>query len=212
MSQRWVCKRCFADNEGPAGACASCGLPRGAEASADDQRAWAAQSGADRTPQPQVPGWRRWMRYWWVAALLIALGVGYLSSARRGDDGSLSDGGTVAVDELRVGDCFNTSEEAEITEVDGIPCDEPHDYEVFALTTHQAEAFPTDAELEAVFTTACAAAFQEYVGVPYFDSELYGSMITPSEASWGDGDRDITCFLYDVERGQLTESMRGARR
>lgn len=212
MSERWVCKRCFADNDGTAAVCAACGLTRGAEASIDDQQAWAAQSGSDWTPRSEPPAWRRWIRYWWVPALLIALGIGWFTSARRDDDGSLSAAGTVAVDDLRVGDCFNTSDAAEISEVDGIPCDQPHDYEVFALTTHDAAAFPSEAELDAVFETSCAAAFAEYVGVPYADSELYASMITPSEGSWGDGDRDITCFLHDLEGRQLTGSMRGAGR
>ena len=82
---------------------------RGAEATPADQTAWAAQGGA-ATPTAN-PGWRRWIRFWWIPALVIALVVGYLTTARRGDDGSLASAGNVSVDELREGDCFNTADE-----------------------------------------------------------------------------------------------------
>jgi len=210
MNERWVCKRCFADNEDIDAACTRCGLARGSEASADDQGAWAAQTGGTVATQP--PAWRRWLRFWWIPILLIALAVGYFTSARRGDDGSLSTAGSVSIDDLRVGDCFDVGDETEITDVDGVPCTEPHEYEVFALDTYEADALPGDAELEAVFEDVCVEPFAAYVGIDYLDSELYGSMITPSEESWADGDRGFVCFLYDLDDPELTASMRGAGR
>ena len=214
MNERWVCKRCFADNNETDAVCQRCGLQRGSEASPADQTAWAAQGGAGGAATPTAgPGWRRWIRYWWIPALAIALVVGYLTAARRGDDGSLASAGNVSVDELQVGDCFNGAEEAEISDVDGVPCTEPHEYEVFALSTYEGDGtYPPDSELDAIFTQVCEPDFEPYVGAPYATSEIYGSMISPSEESWGDGDRSFICLLYDPNDAELTESLEGANR
>jgi hypothetical protein len=198
MSDRWVCRRCFADNEEVDAVCARCGHTRGADATVEDQRAWAAQTGA--TPIGEAPpAWRGWLRFWWIPALAIFLAVGYLTTARRGDDGALDSAGRVPVNDLRAGDCFNTDDENEISDVDGVPCTEPHEYEVFAVDTHDAASI-------------CLDDFDAYVGAPYDTSAIYASMISPSEGSWADGDRTFTCVLYDPDDAELTESLRGAAR
>ena len=37
-------------------------------------------------------------------------------------------------------------------------------------------------------------------------------MISPSEESWGSGDRSFICLLYDPNDPELTESLAGAAR
>lgn len=141
------------------------------------------------------------------------LAVGYFATARRGDDGSLTSAGNVSVDELREGDCFNTAEEGEISEVDGVPCTEAHEYEVFALSHYEGDGtYPPDSALDAIFTQICEPDFEPYVGVPYLDSDIFGSMISPSEDSWSSGDRAFICVLFDPDDAQLTESLEGASR
>jgi hypothetical protein len=206
VNERWVCKRCFADNDDTNAACIRCGLLRGAEAPAEDQSTWAA-----RTAPGEPPLWRRLVGYWWIPALGIALLVGYLTTAQRGADGSLTSTGRVSVDDLRPGDCFST-DATELTDVDGVPCTEEHAYEVFAVDTHQAASFPSDDEMESVFFSLCPDPFEDYVGRSYADSALWASMITPSEESWADGDRTFICYLYDPDDEALTASMRDAAR
>jgi hypothetical protein len=211
VNDRWVCKRCFADNDETNVACHNCGLARGAEATETDQAAWAAQAGTVTT-RPE-PGWQRWARYLWIPVLVVALGAGYLFSARRGDDGSLTAAGNVGVDDLRAGDCFNTEDAVEISDVDGVPCSEPHEYEVFAVTTHEGDGtFPSDADLESIFALICEPPFETYVGEPYATSAIWGTMISPSEESFSDGDREYICVLYDPENTALTTSLRNANR
>jgi Septum formation len=220
VTERWVCKRCFADNDGTAIACARCGLTRGSEVTVSDQETWASAAGVPAPATREAPGWRRWLRFWWIPAIAIGLLVGWFTTAQRGDDGSLTTAGNVSVTDLRAGDCFNGSDEEEISDVDGVPCDEPHEYEVFAVQDREGETFPTDAEFEAIFESICVPAFGSYVGIPYTDSELWATMITPSESSWDDGDREYVCALYEPEDGEdpdspnieLTASMEGAAR
>lgn len=212
MNERWVCKRCYSSNEGSVGACARCGLTRGAESSAEDQQSWAAQAGAGAPAAPQ-PAWRGLLRYWWIPALAIFLAVGYFTTARRGDDGSLSTAGTVSVDDLQVGDCFNSDEETDISAVDGRPCADPHQYEVFAVDRYEAAAYPSsNADMDAVFLAVCDTPFESFVGLPYADSVLYASMITPSEESWSSGDREFICFLHEEDESEFAGSMRGSNR
>src|SRR5688500_10032442 len=105
---------------------------RGAESTEADRASWTSQASATAG---QPAGWQRFRRYWWIPVLVVALIGGYLFSARRGDDGALTSAGNVGVDDLRAGDCFDSADEAEISDVDGVPCTEPHEYEVFAVTT-----------------------------------------------------------------------------
>ena len=72
----------------------------------------------------------------------------------------------------------------------------------------------------AIFESICVSAFGTYVGIPYADSVLWATMITPSEGSWDDGDREYVCALYEPEDPEdpdsaivdLTASMEGAAR
>jgi hypothetical protein len=208
MIQRWVCKRCFTDNDGEAGACARCGLLRGSEVSDADRAAWASAAGV---PNPMAaaerPAWRGLLRFWWIPAILIFLGIGWFTSAGRSDDGSLTSAGTVTVTDLRVGDCFDAEDDAEISDVDGIPCAEPHDYEVYVVQERDGASYPTEAEFDTIFDSLCVAAFESYVGSDYSTSALYAGMITPSEGSWDDGDREYICYLYEPVDTSLTENV-----
>ncbi|MEO5986879.1 MAG: septum formation family protein [Candidatus Limnocylindria bacterium] len=211
MSNRWVCKRCFANNEEQDAACGQCGLIRGAESTVADQDSWKAGAGA--TPEHAKPGWRRWLRFWWIPALAIALVVGYVTSAQRGDDGALTSAGSISVDDLRVGDCFNTATDDEIADVDAVPCNVAHEYEVFTLATYEGSgSYPSDSALPSIFAEVCQPAFEPYVAAPYDSSEIYGSMISPSAESWDAGDRSFICVLFDPDDAALTESLAGAGR
>lgn len=212
MNERWVCKRCFADNDGLAGQCARCGLARGSEATDEDRRAWAAAAGLP-APATERPGWQRWLRYWWIPVVAVVLVIGYLTTARRGDDGAVTGGGTLGVDSLRVGDCFNSGVETEISDVDAVPCDEPHAYEAYAVADYEATAYPaSDAAFEEAFFEVCIPPFESYVGIPLADSELWVAAIMPTEESWNAGDRGFICYLYEEGSSMLRGSLRGSNR
>lgn len=217
MTDRWVCKRCFADNDGMAAACQRCGLIRGAEATDADQSAWsatpqAAESGGGVLPQL--------LRFWWIPAIVVALVIGYFTTARRGDDGSLETAGNVDVFELRVGDCFNNADlagsdeaEVEVSGVDGVPCSEPHAFEVYAVADYTGATYPaTEEQFGAAFSEVCVPPFESYVGLPYADSVLWASAITPTEEGWNSGDREFVCHLFEDGAPMLTGSQRGANR
>jgi hypothetical protein len=211
VTDRWVCKRCFADNEETAAACVRCGLTRGSEATPTDQAAWEAQAGTAAAEQPA--GWRRWLRYWWIPALAIFLLIGYLASARRDDGGAITSGGNLSIEDVRVGDCFDSDDSDEISSVEARPCDEPHGYEMFhvASWTGSSEYPSEDAMLDFVIDQ-CVPAFEEYVGRSYQSSTLDFVHFYPIESGWNAGDRVFQCALYDPDDPQLTASLRDADR
>jgi hypothetical protein len=218
VTDRWVCKRCFSNNDASAGACERCGLLRGSEVADADRDAWANATGTPVPGTAAKPGWQRFLRFWWVPVAVIVLGVGWFTTARRGDDGAVTAAGTLSVTDLRVGDCFSTDGATEIADVDAVPCTEPHTFEVFGVHTYEGALPLTDASSEAVFRDLCEADFEAYVGAPYDTSAIYGSMISPSEETYADGDREYLCILFEPDPANfsedlvLTESLRGAAR
>jgi hypothetical protein len=99
--------------------------------------------------------------------------------------------------------CFNAPEEveAQIDELDEVPCADPHDQEAYAMVTFRPpdgeaeDAFPGDDELKAFADGACAQEFSGYVGVDYLDSELFFTYLLPSPRSWEQDDRAVLCLV-----------------
>ncbi|MEZ5175407.1 MAG: septum formation family protein [Acidimicrobiia bacterium] len=118
---------------------------------------------------------------------------------------------------LAVGDCFDDWEGAlsdatsEVTDVDRVDCDDPHDNEVYAVVAMDDGSFPGDAAVQSEVIEVCSVRFDTFVGIPYEDSRLDFGALFPLAESWSAGDRDITCFVYDIEFLKLTGTMRNAQ-
>ena len=122
-------------------------------------------------------------------------------------------GADQSVFELAVGTCFNDPGSAEeIQSVGSVPCETPHDNEVFALVDFPAgpdDAFPGREALSTFGDEQCQGAqFEDYVGVPYAESRYFATQLTPTEGSWEQGDREVVCLLYDSTT-QITGTVRG---
>jgi len=158
--------------------------------------------------------------------LLIAASLGGLSlsacsgseaSADRNDDGTIVSDGTVGAFSLHVGDCYNDDQslgaDAEVSSVGAVPCDAPHDNEIFALVTAGPVTgpYPGDDAIYDDNVGACETAFARYVGIDYADSFLgMGPLLVPSPQTWATGDREIVCGLFNIDGAKLTESVKGA--
>lgn len=123
-------------------------------------------------------------------------------------------GGEVDVFALDVGNCWDDptlsggSEEESISSATLLPCNQPHDLEIFdSYDVTDAEYPGIDAMAEAA-QTECANRFEEFVGVAYEDSQYTVHTLTPSQESWDTGDREVLCSVYD-QRGKTTGSLAG---
>ena len=132
------------------------------------------------------------------------------------------DGGTVDADDLEVGDCFDDPKDAEAnegdisfeaSEVETVPCNQPHDNEVFLLVNAEGEAdapFPGNEALEAQAQEQCLAEFPRYVGLGLEESIYNYGHLLPSEETWANGDREIVCIAYHGDLMQISKSVRGS--
>lgn len=113
---------------------------------------------------------------------------------------------------LVVGDCTgDIAEGGVLTELDAVPCTEPHEAEAYASIDMDEGDYPGDETVQAQADEACLAEFETFVGLPYDDSELFSTYLTPTEESWAEGDREILCFVYE-EGGGTTGSLVDAAR
>ena len=119
--------------------------------------------------------------------------------------------------ELEAGDCLNDPGGLadSLGEVAVVPCDQPHQTEVFAVFDFEADPdapYPGDNKLTKAAERECRGErFTAYVGVPKDASELLVLQATPARDTWAQGDREIVCLLHLGEE-PLTESMRGSER
>jgi hypothetical protein len=153
----------------------------------------------------------------WIRNTIVGVaGVGIVSAGTLGfdatvrdDSGDIVESGALGVFSLQVGDCVNDLDfDADlISEGVGVPCSDPHVYEVYY------ETFFEGLDLENIklkADEACESGFESYVGVPFEESELYYSVLYPSAESYEDGDREVTCLLVTEDGSTLTGSMKGS--
>ncbi len=113
---------------------------------------------------------------------------------------------------LAVGACLDDIPSGFISPSNLVDCAQPHTYEVFGSFFLDDGAFPGDDAIESSAYEGCDAAYPDYVGVTWDQSALAYSFVSPSEETWAEGDREISCLLYDPAVDQTTGSLRGAAR
>jgi hypothetical protein len=115
--------------------------------------------------------------------------------------------------QLAVGDCFNNYDDIEV--ITRVPCETPHDAEVFHYENHPApfgEPYPNDREMERYALRVCYAQFEAFAGILYEVSRLDIGVITPNRENFEDSKaryRGIACFVHDEDGEQIIGTMRG---
>jgi hypothetical protein len=143
---------------------------------------------------------------------IVSAGAFAFDQTTRDDSGAIIQEGDLGVFSFKIGDCINDlGEGSTIEKARGVPCSEPHEAEVYAETfiTDSSESRPANFNDNA--DEYCLAQFPRFVGISYDSSKLDATYLTPSEESWLEGDREITCLIYDPE-GPVTGSLQGTQR
>lgn len=148
----------------------------------------------------------------WLLAACGTSGAGVVE--REPGSTSAPTGRDNGVFDVTVGDCFlrpGTAEAAEddvvIDEVDIVACDQPHHNEVFHAFDLADGPFPGIDEVTSSAEDGCAEPFATFVGhvVPSPDLAIY--LLYPTERSWAEGDREVTCTVFDQRGVALTGSV-----
>lgn len=159
------------------------------------------------------------MRNLALAILIFAAGyyIASLQDADRDASGIVVTEGTINAFEMRIGDCFNDDpdesdeETVEVFGVAGVPCNEPHDNEVFAIFDTTEAEFPGSEAMSELAYAGCIDRFEAFVGRDYETSQLDVYPMYPTIESWNQrNDREVVCALYDLDLAKLTGSMRGS--
>lgn len=160
--------------------------------------------------------------------LSLTIGVLLLTACAPNIEGLRDDSGTVIHEgdenalAVSVGDCFTESDAVD-SDADAkadanepstlplVPCDAPHDSEVFYNHTLDGDDFPGVEQLNGIAQEVCATEFTSFIGRPFSDSELQLTFYTPSERTWTAGyDRIINCIVVDP--ASITGSLEHANR
>ena len=106
----------------------------------------------------------------------------------------LFDKGTVSATEVKAGDCLKELPASGLViTVDTAPCGEPHTGEIFSVMTMPDGDFPGQFAIEE-YQNKCAPELAKYSPEAASDPEVGLFVLYPSEDSWGQGDRTVTCI------------------
>jgi hypothetical protein len=118
------------------------------------------------------------------------------------------------VTDLKAGDCFDMPSVAVdvISEVQHHPCNESHTAEIVGVVDYPSAdggSYPGREGLRAYATNRCVAFFVAYTGRdPFTDPDLTVGWMLPTEDGWDGGDHAISCHLFRVDEGPMTQSYR----
>jgi hypothetical protein len=151
-------------------------------------------------------------------AVLGACGSADVDETTRDESGAVTEGGELGVQKLRVGDCVDlgesaTREEGDVESFQAIPCEEPHQGEVFFVKDafFEQATWPGEKAVGDAADKACVKAFEGYVGKAYDDSDLDFVSLFPTEDSWAFDDRGVACLVIQpTEDGQDVERVTGS--
>jgi Septum formation len=158
------------------------------------------------------------MRAWpiYIAVAVGGYAVSSMMQADRDSTGAIVGAGNIDAFQMRVGDCFNDNSAlssggaAELSEVPGVPCAEPHDNEVFAVFDLDLQSFPEDDDIADIALDSCLQRFEPFVGKDYESSSLDVVTMYPTQDSWNTHhDREVVCAVYDMNATRLVGTVEG---
>ena len=115
---------------------------------------------------------------------------------------------------IQLGDCLKEpgAGATEGEELAPVPCDQPHEAEVYARFDLPDGPFPGGPAVTAAADGRCSAEFATYVGKPVTESTLEFYTFQPTESTWNaQSDREVLCVVSDPE-GPTTNRLKGAAR
>ena len=119
-----------------------------------------------------------------------------------------------SVFELELGTCLDDAsipEGADLADIPQVPCDEPHDSELFGIITIDDDTYPGADVLIDKGQNGCQLRFGDFVGIDFRSSALDFHFYYRTPSSWSQGDRTIYCMVVDPGL-KVTGSLEGTQR
>lgn len=148
-----------------------------------------------------------------VGVGIISAGAWALDNTKRDDNGSIVEAGELGVFNFKVGDCItDLPDSGEIYKATGVPCGDPHEYEVYAETFLESEDEEVPSNMSDQAQRFCYGEFTTFVGLTYEESTLELMSLYPSSDSWKGGDKEISCLISEASAATITASLKNAQR
>jgi hypothetical protein len=138
-------------------------------------------------------------------------GVGGQDDTTRDDSGAIVEEGELGAFRIRIGDCIGGDLADQVESVEGVPCDGPHQLEVYyAFNLPEGDGtFPGDLAVAEQAEEGCFNAFEPFVGLNYAESIYDFTTLTPTQGSWdGLDDREVLCMIGNYDGTQKTGTAR----
>jgi hypothetical protein len=103
-----------------------------------------------------------------------------------------------------IGQCLNFVEDEYFgAAIENMPCDVPHEYELFFNARIAADG---EGELAEISEQRYIEEFESYIGKPWLESEFTFTYLNPEQTSVGDEQGPLQCFVTDEEGVPLVDS------
>ena len=120
----------------------------------------------------------------------------------------------VATSDLKIGDCFNMSEEVltgtqPAGQVERVDCQHSHNSQVVGIKKLSGNSYPGEKQLYDLALKECAREFESFVGTSFRDSKWDLYPLSPTETTWQDeGERKLTCVALSLpeQKSSLKDS------
>jgi hypothetical protein len=113
--------------------------------------------------------------------------------------------------DLKVGDCFDTTQATEVKDVQHHPCTEKHNAEVVLVTSYpsvKGAPYPNDPDVQTYGDNVCGPAVASYAGPNARLDRLNYGIFYPKADDWKDGDRGVICYALNSDMSPMTSSLK----
>jgi hypothetical protein len=131
-------------------------------------------------------------------------------AVKRDGAGKVAKATNVTFPDVKVGDCYNNPPNDSFDALPELPCQQPHDAEVFYIFTMSPGKYPGDNALAASADKTCSDQLPDYVGDSP-NASLDYSYFLPDQLTWDSGDRAVTCELSRSDSEKLSGTTRAPR-
>ncbi len=129
----------------------------------------------------------------WIVVAAVAIVVLVGNIVGRDAEGRIDEAGLIDELSLAPGDCLNDPQEDALL-LHAVPCDEPHDAEVFARFTLDGDGWPGRGNIRRRASAGCRNRLERFHPRAYealVDDVTYFS---PDRVDWAIDDHDVICF------------------
>jgi hypothetical protein len=134
----------------------------------------------------------------WLVIVIAAVAIGLSTSSGRSASSPPTQPGVTSVYSLRTGDCLqNPGARLGITSIKLVPCDQPHNAQVFAVFPVAGGGYPGTAALRRQAAVGCHTRIAGSINRSLITNSMTLQYLYPESQSWADGHRSITCLVVD---------------